>query len=139
MLVGEQPGNEDLQGHPFVGPSGKLLDRALVDAGIDRKGVYITNAVKHFKFEKRGKRRLHKKPGISEINACQPWLEAEAALVRPEIIVCLGATAVQAILGPRYKLTRQRGNFIEHPLGETGDRHRASVGRVARARIRRAA
>ncbi len=116
MLVGEQPGNdEDLQGHPFVGPAGKLLDRALQEAGIPRSEVYVTNAVKHFKFEERGKRRLHKKPRASEIKACRPWLEAEVARVQPEIIVCLGATAAQSILGNAFRLTKERGKFIQHP------------------------
>lgn len=116
MMVGEQPGNEeDLHGHPFVGPAGKLLDRALQEAGIQRSEVYVTNAVKHFKFEERGKRRLHKKPGASEIKACRPWLEAEVARVKPDIIVCLGATAAQSILGNAFRLTKERGKFIEHP------------------------
>lgn len=112
MLIGEQPGDvEDRQGHPFVGPSGKLLDRALNDAGIDRSRVYVTNAVKHFKFEERGKRRLHKKPNGVEIRACRPWLEAEVHLIQPRIIVCLGATAAQTIFGASYRLTRERGKF----------------------------
>jgi len=116
MLIGEQPGNdEDLQGHPFVGPAGKLLDRALEEAGIARSEVYVTNTVKHFKFEERGKRRLHKKPRASEIKACRPWLEAEVARVQPEIIVCLGATAAQSILGNAFRLTKERGKFIQHP------------------------
>lgn len=115
IIVGEQPGNEeDIQGRPFVGPSGKLLDRALADAGIDRREVYVSNAVKHFKFEERGKRRIHKKPSISEIKACRPWLEAEVTLIKPEVIVCLGATATQAILGPAYRLTKERGKFATH-------------------------
>jgi uracil-DNA glycosylase len=115
MFVGEQPGNdEDIKGMPFVGPAGKLLDRALIDAGIDRDEVYITNVVKHFKFEERGKRRIHKKPNTSEVDACQPWLEAEMRLIEPKLIVCLGATAAQAILGRAYRLTQQRGNFVEH-------------------------
>jgi DNA polymerase len=115
-LVGEQPGDEeDRQGHPFVGPAGKLLNKALEDAGIDRSDVYVTNAVKHFKFEERGKRRLHKKPRMSEIKACKPWLEAEMSLLRPEVIVCLGATAAQALLGPKFRLTKERGKCIEHP------------------------
>jgi len=119
MMVGEQPGNdEDLQGHPFVGPAGKLLDRALEEAGIQRSEVYVTNAVKHFKFEERGKRRLHKKPRASEIKACRPWLEEEVARVHPEIIVCLGATAAQSILGNAFRLTKERGRFIEHPWAE---------------------
>jgi uracil-DNA glycosylase family protein len=115
ILIGEQPGNdEDLKGAPFVGPAGKLLDRALVDAGMDRDEVYVTNAVKHFKFEERGKRRIHKKPNTSEVDACQPWLEAEMLLIKPKIIVCLGATAAQAIFGRSYRLTRERGKFLEH-------------------------
>ena len=115
IFVGEQPGNdEDLKGAPFVGPAGKLLDRALADAGIDRDEVYLTNAVKHFKFEERGKRRIHKKPNASEVDACQPWLEAEMLLIKPKIIVCLGATAAQAILGRAYRLTQERGKFVEH-------------------------
>jgi uracil-DNA glycosylase len=116
VMVGEQPGNEeDLQGHPFVGPAGKLLDRALDEAAIERSDVYVTNAVKHFKFEERGKRRLHKKPRASEIKACSPWLEAEVARIHPEIIVCLGATAAQSILGNAFRLTKERGKFMEHP------------------------
>jgi DNA polymerase len=114
VLIGEQPGDEeDRQGHPFVGPSGKLLDRALVDAGIDRSSLYVTNAVKHFKFEERGKRRLHKKPSGVEIRACQPWLEAEINLIQPRI-VCLGATAAQTIFGSTYRLTKERGQFVQN-------------------------
>ena len=117
MLVGEQPGDqEDLSGHPFVGPAGKLLDKALADAGIDRSNVYVTNVVKHFKWEPRGKRRIHKKPRASEIAACRPWLDTEIALVRPKAIVCLGATAAQALLGAAFKVTAHRGTFIESPL-----------------------
>jgi DNA polymerase len=116
VFIGEQPGDEeDRTGKPFVGPAGRLLDRALQDAGIDRSAVYVTNAVKHFKFEERGKRRIHKKPSASEIRACRPWLEAEIELIRPEIIVCLGATAAQTVFGSDYRLTRERGNFIQHP------------------------
>jgi uracil-DNA glycosylase len=116
ILVGEQPGNEeDLKGRPFVGPAGRLLDRALKDAGIERSQVYVTNAVKHFKFEERGKRRIHKKPGQGEIDACRPWLETEVALLKPRVIVCLGATSAQAILGKQHRLTEQRGQFVEHP------------------------
>jgi DNA polymerase len=115
VFVGEQPGDEeDRLGHPFVGPAGRLLDRALQEAGIDRVTVYVTNAVKHFKFEERGKRRIHKKPSGTEIKACRPWLEAELALVRPEILVCLGATAAQSVFGADYRLTKERGLFIEH-------------------------
>jgi uracil-DNA glycosylase len=114
MFVGEQPGDkEDLSGKPFVGPAGALLDRALVEAGIDRKHVYVTNAVKHFKWEPRGKRRIHKKPSSLEIAACRPWLEAEIDVVRPEVIVCLGATAAQALLGRSFKVTQRRGELIE--------------------------
>ena len=117
-LVGEQPGDEeDRQGRPFVGPAGKLLDKALEEAGIERADVYVTNAVKHFKFEERGKRRIHKKPRVSEIKACNPWLKAEISLVKPEVIVCLGATATLALLGPKYRLTQERGKFVEHPWG----------------------
>lgn len=115
VFVGEQPGNdEDLKGLPFVGPSGKLLDRALIEAGIARTDVYVTNVVKHFKFEERGKRRLHKKPNSSEIAACHPWLEAEMLLIKPKMIVCLGATAAQAILGRDYRLTEERATFRSH-------------------------
>lgn len=115
LMIGEQPGNEeDRLGHPFVGPAGKLLDRALDDAGIPRSEVYVTNTVKHFKFEQRGKRRLHKKPNVAEVNACRPWLEAELAAIKPRILVCLGATAGQAIMGPAFRLTKERGKFFEH-------------------------
>ena len=117
MLVGEQPGDaEDLAGHPFVGPAGKLLDRALADAGIDRKLVYVTNVVKHFKWEPRGKRRIHAKPNAGEIRACRPWLETEVALVKPQVLVCLGATAAQALLGKAFKVSHQRGEFVESAL-----------------------
>ena len=117
MLVGEQPGDaEDLAGHPFVGPAGKLLDRALADAGIDRKLVYVTNVVKHFKWEPRGKRRIHAKPNAGEIRACRPWLETEVALVKPQVLVCLGATAAQALLGKAFKVSHQRGGFVESAL-----------------------
>jgi uracil-DNA glycosylase len=117
MFVGEQPGDaEDLEGRPFVGPAGKLLDRVLVDVGIDRAAVYVTNVVKHFKWEPRGKRRIHKKPNAGEIAACHPWLETEIALVQPRAIVCLGATAAQALLGRQFKLTANRGAFVPSPL-----------------------
>jgi uracil-DNA glycosylase len=117
MFVGEQPGNEeDLTGKPFVGPAGRLLDDALKEAGIDRKQTYVTNVVKHFKWEPRGKRRIHKKPNAQEIAACRPWLEAEIALTKPEVIVALGATAAQALLGPQFRVTKQRGQFFESPL-----------------------
>jgi len=117
MLVGEQPGDqEDLAGHPFVGPAGKLLDRALAAAGIDRAAVYVTNVVKHFKWEPRGKRRIHKKPNAAEISACRPWLDTEIQLIKPSAIVCLGATAAQALLGRAFKVTAHRGEFVESPL-----------------------
>ncbi len=117
MLVGEQPGNEeDLSGRPFVGPAGRLLDRALEEAGIERERTYVTNVVKHFKWEPRGKRRIHAKPTPLEITACRPWLEAEIAVVKPEVIVCLGATAAQALLGKSFKLTPRRGQFVPSPL-----------------------
>ena len=115
VFIGEQPGDEeDRKGHPFVGPAGKLLDRALADAGIDRTLVYVTNAVKHFKFEERGKRPLHKKPNGLEIKACRPWLEAEINLIHPPIIVCLGATAAQSIFGSAYRVTKERGLFVQN-------------------------
>jgi uracil-DNA glycosylase len=118
VLVGEQPGNEeDLAGRPFVGPAGRLLDRALEETGIERSRVYVTNAVKHFKFEERGKRRIHKKPSLGEIRACHPWLEAELDLVKPAVIGCLGATAAQALLGSEFRLTKDRGRAIELPSG----------------------
>ena len=117
IFVGEQPGNEeDLTGKPFVGPAGKLFNNALEDAGIDRKQTYVTNVVKHFKWEPRGKRRIHKKPNAVEIAACRPWLEAEIALLKPEVVVALGATAAQALLGPQFRVTKQRGQFIESTL-----------------------
>jgi uracil-DNA glycosylase len=113
MLVGEQPGDqEDLQGHPFVGPAGQLLDRALAEAGVDRKLVYVTNAVKHFKWEPRGKRRLHKTPAQREIEACHQWLEGEIRVIRPRVIVCLGATAAKALLGPDFRVSTQRGRYV---------------------------
>ena len=113
MLIGETPGDrEDVAGRPFVGPAGQLLDRALDAVGIDRSAVYVTNVVKHFKWEPRGKRRLHKRPLPSEIAACMPWLLREIELVRPEIIVCLGATAGQALFGSRFSVTRERGRFL---------------------------
>jgi uracil-DNA glycosylase family protein len=114
MLVGEQPGDqEDLAGEPFVGPAGKLLDKGLQEAGIDRRKVYITNVVKHFKWMPRGRRRIHKKPNAEEIRACRPWLDAEIALVQPKVVVCLGATAAQALLGSQFRVTQQRGQFVE--------------------------
>jgi DNA polymerase len=121
MLVGEQPGDqEDLQGHPFVGPSGRLLDEGLAAAGIDRRRVYVTNAVKHFKFVRieLTRRRLHKKPSAGEVKACRPWLEEEIRLVRPKVIVVLGATAAQALLGPKFKVTEQRGKPVTSSLAD---------------------
>ncbi len=113
MFVGEQPGDkEDLAGRPFVGPAGWLLDKALAEAGIDRKDVYVTNVVKHFKWEPRGKRRIHKKPNALEIAACRPWLDAEIQVTRPEVIVCLGATAAQALLGKHFKVSQRRGELV---------------------------
>jgi DNA polymerase len=117
MLVGEQPGNdEDLTGRPFVGPAGKLLDRALDAAGIDRRRVYVTNVVKHFKWEPRGTRRIHTKPNAGEIAACRPWLDAELELVKPEVLVCLGATAAQALLGRQFRVSKDRGRLVPSPL-----------------------
>jgi len=117
VFVGEQPGDaEDKVGRPFVGPAGKLLDRALEEAGIDRKLVYVTNVVKHFKWTPRGKRRLHEKPNAREIAACKPWLLAELAVIQPEVLVCLGSTAAQVILGRTFKVTQMRGTIVEHQL-----------------------
>lgn len=117
MFIGEQPGDkEDLLGKPFVGPAGKLLDKCLEAAEIDRSQVYVTNAVKHFKWEPRGKRRIHKKPNALELTACRPWLDAEIAVVHPLVIVCLGATAAQALLGRDFKVSQQRGRFVSSPL-----------------------
>ena len=117
MLVGEQPGDqEDLAGRPFVGPAGKLLDRALEEAGIDRELAYVTNVVKHFKWQPRGKRRIHQKPNAAEIAACRPWLDAELALIKPELLVCLGATAAQALLGRQFRVSKERGVPVESDL-----------------------
>ena len=117
MLVGEQPGDyEDRQGKPFVGPAGRLLDKALDEAGIDRSSVYVTNAVKHFKWEPRGKRRIHQKPNAREVSACKPWLEAEISAVKPKVIVALGATAAQSLLGSQFRVSRQRGQLVSSPL-----------------------
>jgi uracil-DNA glycosylase family protein len=119
LFVGEQPGNdEDLAGKPFVGPAGKLLDKALEEAGISRDEVYVTNVVKHFKWEPKGKRRIHKKPNAREIAACHPWLDAEIDLVKPEVIVCLGATAAQALLGRDFRVTEKRGELVDSPLAQ---------------------
>ncbi|MFG1941642.1 UdgX family uracil-DNA binding protein [Nonomuraea sp. NPDC048826] len=117
MLVGEQPGDqEDRQGHPFVGPAGRILDQGLEEAGIDRDEVYVTNAVKHFSFTNKGKRRIHQKPTAAEIDACRPWLSAELAAVRPEIVVVMGATAARALLGREFRVTKQRGEPV--PMGD---------------------
>jgi uracil-DNA glycosylase family protein len=119
MLVGEQPGDqEDRQGRPFVGPAGRLLDEALEEAGIDRTKTYVTNAVKHFKWQARGKRRIHQKPNWSELTACRPWLDAELEVVKPRVIVCLGATAAQALLGRDFRVTRQRGVPVDSQLAD---------------------
>jgi len=130
MLVGEQPGDkEDLAGRPFVGPAGALLDKALDEAGIDRARVYVTNVVKHFKWEPRGKRRIHKKPNAIEIAACMPWLQSEIDAVKPRAIICLGSTAAQAIISPKFKVTIQRGQFVKSPLAQfvTATVHPSSI------------
>jgi DNA polymerase len=120
MFVGEQPGDqEDQQGKPFVGPAGRLLDKALEEVGIDRGVVYVTNAVKHFKWQPRGKRRIHQKPNAAELAACRPWLEAEIEAVKPRVLVCLGATAAQSLLGRQFRVTKQRGEPVDSPLAET--------------------
>ena len=117
MLVGEQPGNdEDLQGLPFVGPAGRVLEDGLREAGIDTREAYVTNVVKHFKWVPRGKRRIHQKPSAREVEACRPWIEQELAIVRPRVLVCLGATASQALLGPDVRVTRERGRVLATPL-----------------------
>ena len=119
MFVGEVPGNdEDLAGRPFVGPAGKFLDKVLDEVGIDRREIYVTNAVKHFKWEPAGKRRIHKKPNAREIAACRPWLEAEIEVIQPTIIVCLGATAAQTLLGRNFRVTKQRGEPVSSPLAD---------------------
>ncbi|HEX9982530.1 MAG TPA: UdgX family uracil-DNA binding protein [Thermoanaerobaculia bacterium] len=140
LFIGEQPGDkEDLEGRPFVGPAGALLDKALDEAGIDRSKVYVTNVVKHFKWEPRGKRRIHKKPNAGEITACRPWLEAEIGVIKPKAIICLGATAAQAVIGPKFKVTAQRGEFVESPLAEyvTATVHPSSILRAPTDEARR--
>jgi uracil-DNA glycosylase family protein len=118
MLIGEQPGDqEDLQGKPFVGPAGRLLQRALDEAGIDRRRVYVTNAVKHFRFTMRGKRRLHEKPNAGQVKACRPWLEAEIQVVAPRMLVLLGATAAQSVMGPSFRVSKQRGEVVDTAFG----------------------
>jgi DNA polymerase len=141
MLVGEQPGDqEDREGRPFVGPAGRLLDEALADAGIDRGAAYVTNAVKHFKWEARGKRRIHAKPTWSETTACRPWLEAEIAVIRPRVLVCLGATAAQSLLGKQFRVTKQRGAWVDSDLAErvTATIHPSAILRQRDADARRA-
>jgi uracil-DNA glycosylase family protein len=141
MLVGEQPGDkEDLAGRPFVGPAGKVLDDGLVAAGIDRRLAYVTNVVKHFKWTGRGKRRIHAKPNWSEIAACRPWLEAELAVVQPTVLVCLGATAAQALLGRDFRVTKQRGELIDSPLAPfaTATVHPSSILRAPDEQTRQA-
>jgi uracil-DNA glycosylase len=119
MMVGEQPGDrEDIEGRPFVGPAGRVLDTALERAGIDRDRVYMTNVVKHFKWRPRGKRRIHQKPNLEEIKACRPWLDGELAAVKPRVLVCLGAVAATALIGREFRVSRQRGEFVESPLAE---------------------
>jgi DNA polymerase len=140
MLVGEQPGDrEDTSGKPFVGPAGRLLDEALESAGIDRTKAYVTNAVKHFKWEERGKRRIHKKPNLEEVRACRPWLEAEVQVVNPRVIVALGATAAQSLLGKGFRVTKQRGELFESPLAEwvTATVHPSSILRAGGDEARR--
>ncbi|MCU1455711.1 MAG: uracil-DNA glycosylase [Acidimicrobiales bacterium] len=146
MLVGEQPGDrEDDEGRPFVGPAGRVLDRALADLGLERSELYLTNAVKHFKFEQRGKRRIHQPPGAAEVKACHPWLESELALVRPELVVLLGASAAKSLLGSGFRVTQQHGVAVPSPharlvtatihpsavLRARGDRDTAYAGMVA--------
>jgi uracil-DNA glycosylase len=144
MMVGEQPGDqEDLQGHPFVGPAGRELDKALADAGLDRGKVYITNVVKHFKNEPRGKRRLHKKPNTREVAACRPWLLAEIEAVKPEVVVFLGATAARSLMGSAFRVTKERGKPLDAPFGKAlATVHPASILRApdhdARAREKQA-
>jgi uracil-DNA glycosylase family protein len=142
MLVGEQPGDmEDRTGHPFVGPAGKLLNQALEVVGVDRRMIYVTNAVKHFKWEPKGKLRLHKNPSAREVAACRPWLLAEVAAVRPKILLCLGATAAQSLLGPSFRVTQQRGEVQSGPDGQriVATVHPASIVRIRDAKERSAA
>lgn len=141
IFVGEQPGNdEDLAGKPFVGPAGKLLDKALAAAGIERDEVYVTNVVKHFKWEPKGKRRIHKKPNAREIAACRPWLEAEMDLLKPQVLVCLGATAAQALLGRNFKVSQRRGEWVVSSMAKraTATVHPSSILRAPDDETRRA-
>jgi DNA polymerase len=140
MFVGEQPGDkEDLSGRPFVGPAGALLDKSLEEAGIDRGKVYVTNVVKHFKWEPRGKRRIHKKPNAAEITACRPWLQSEIDVIKPRAIICLGSTAAQAIISPKFKVSIQRGLFVPSDLAEyvTATVHPSSILRAPSDEARR--
>jgi DNA polymerase len=130
MLVGEMPGNdEDLEGHPFVGPAGRVLDKALAAARIERSDAYVTNVVKHFRWEPRGKRRLHKKPNAAQVNACRPWFDAELEVVEPEVLVCLGATAAKELLGPAFRVSREHGRFVPSDLAPfvTATQHPSAV------------
>ena len=140
MFIGEQPGDkEDLSGRPFVGPAGALLDASLEEAGIDRTKVYVTNVVKHFKWEPRGKRRIHKKPNAAEITACRPWLASEIDVLKPRAIICLGATAAQAVIGPKFKVSIQRGIFVPSELADyvTATVHPSSILRAPSDEARR--
>lgn len=142
VMVGEQPGDkEDLAGKPFVGPAGDILDRAMADAGLERDEVFLTNAVKHFRFEERGKRRIHKTPSAAEIVACTPWLRAELELVKPELIVCLGAVAAKVVIGKSHRLLQERGKFFPHPLAAsvTATVHPSSILRAPDSEQREAA
>ncbi len=142
VMVGEQPGDrEDIAGRPFVGPAGGVLDRAIAEAGLDRDEIYLTNIVKHFKHVLRGKRRIHRKPDLEEIRACTPWLEAELARISPDVLVLLGATAAQAILGRTFKVTQHRGTFVESPLAPlvTATVHPSSILRSRTDQERRSA
>ena len=142
MLIGEQPGDqEDLQGRPFVGPAGRLLQRALDEAGIDRRRVYVTNAVKHFRFTMRGKRRLHEKPNATQVRACRPWLESEIEVVRPGMLVLLGATAAQSVMGPDFRVSKQRGEVMQSSFGipTLATVHPSSILRATDAESREAA
>ena len=142
MLIGEQPGDrEDIEGHPFVGPAGRILDKALEQARIERGDAYVTNVVKHFKWIPRGKRRIHQRPNAEEITACRPWLEAELQVVKPRVMVCLGATAAKALLGSDFRVTRDRGKLVESDLAPiaTGTVHPSSILRIDDADERRVA
>ena len=142
FFVGEQPGDqEDLAGRPFVGPAGKVFDEALTEAGIARGEVYVTNAVKHFKWVPRGNRRIHAKPTAGEVKACRPWLEAELELVKPRIVICLGATAAQSLMGPKFKVTVERGKFFESPWAPwlTATIHPSAILRMPEEAMRREA